>query len=61
MRKPMDYYAHSTKTGTILARLSALNPTTLACQHESAYKGDGAALLRELAAILEKELREELR
>lgn len=60
MREPMDYYAHSTKTGTILERLAALNPTTLACQHGSAYRGDGAALLRELATILEKELRAEL-
>jgi hypothetical protein len=60
MRKPMDYYAHSTKTATILERLASLNPTTLACQHGSAYRGNGAALLRELAAILEKELRAEL-
>ncbi len=60
MRKPMDYYAHSKKTTTILERLASLNPTTLACQHGSAYRGDGAALLRELAAILEKEQRAEL-
>lgn len=60
MRKPMDYYAHSTRTTKILERLASLNPTTLACQHGSAYRGDGAALLRELAAILEKELRAEL-
>ena len=55
MRRPMDYYAHSTKTSTILERLPSLNPTTLACQHGSAFRGDGAGLLRELAAILEKE------
>lgn len=55
LRKPMDYYAHSAKTNVILENLASLNPTTLACQHGSAYKGDGAALLRELAAILEKE------
>jgi glyoxylase-like metal-dependent hydrolase (beta-lactamase superfamily II) len=48
MRKPMDYYAHSTKTAAILERLASLNPTTLACQHGSAFRGDGAALLREL-------------
>ena len=60
MRKPMDYFAHSTKTGTILERLASLNPTTLACQHGSAFRGDGTALLRELAAILEKELRSEM-
>lgn len=55
MRRPMDYYAHSTRTGKILERLASLNPTTLACQHGSAYKGDGAGLLRELATILEME------
>lgn len=60
MRKPMDYYAHSTNTVTILERLAALNPTMLACQHGSAYRGDGAGLLRGLAAILEDELRAEL-
>lgn len=60
MRKPMDYFAHSIKTGTILNRLASLNPTTLACQHGSAFRGDGAGLLRELAAILAKELRAEL-
>lgn len=60
MRKPMDYYAHSTRTLQILERLASLNPTTLACQHGSAYLGDGAALLRTLAAILENEQRAEL-
>ena len=56
----MDYFAHSTTTGTILERLAKLNPTTLACQHGSTFRGDGAGLLRELAAILDKELRAEL-
>jgi hypothetical protein len=56
----MDYYAHATKTATVLGRLAALNPTTLACQHGSAFRGDGAGLLRDLATILEKELRAEL-
>lgn len=60
MRKPMDYYAHSTKTAAIFERLALLEPKTLACQHGSAYHGDGAGLLRELAQILEKELRTEL-
>jgi flavorubredoxin len=60
MRKPMDYYAHATKTTVTLERLAALNPKTLACQHGSAYRGDGAGLLRQLARILEGELRAEL-
>jgi len=52
MRSMMDYYAHSTGTSAILERLASLNPALLACQHGSAYRGDGAALIRELAATL---------
>ena len=54
MREMMDYYAHATSTTAILERLAGLCPSTLACQHGSAYRGDGVALLRELAATLEK-------
>jgi len=50
----MDYYAHATSTPAILESLANLHPTLLACQHGSAYRGDGAALLRELAATIEK-------
>lgn len=49
MRGMMDYYAHATRTSAILERLAGLSPSMLACQHGSAYRGDGAALLRELA------------
>ena len=55
MRKMMDYYAHATSTSAILERLAGLNPSTLACQHGSAYRGDGSALIRELASTLERE------
>lgn len=55
MRGMMDYYAHARSTSTVLERLAALRPSMLACQHGSAYRGDGAALLRELAATLEKD------
>lgn len=48
MRDMMDYYAHATSTSAILERLASLDPAMLACQHGSAYRGDGAALLREL-------------
>jgi len=54
-RKPLDYFAHSTGTTAILERLAALEPTTLACMHGSAYRGDGSSLLRGLAGILEDE------
>jgi hypothetical protein len=33
--------------------LAGLSPAMLACQHGSAYRGDGAALLRELANTIE--------
>ena len=52
MRQMMDYYAHATSTTEILERLASLGPSMLACQHGSAYRGDGAALLRELAATI---------
>jgi flavorubredoxin len=51
-RAPMDYFSHCPDTGATLARLAALAPTTLACMHGSAWRGDGAALLRALADIL---------
>ena len=51
-RKPMDYYSHSAKAGPILETLATCEPTTLACMHGSAWKGNGGALLRELARTL---------
>jgi flavorubredoxin len=52
-RAPMDYYAHAPQTGPILERLARENPATLACMHGSAWRGDGAKLLRELARVLQ--------
>jgi flavorubredoxin len=54
MRGMMDYYAHATSTSAIFEGLASLGPSMLACQHGSAYRGDGAALLRELAGRLER-------
>ena len=54
MRGMMDYYAHATSTSVILERLAQLDPETLACQHGSAFRGDGAGLLRELSAVIEQ-------
>jgi flavorubredoxin len=51
-RKPMDYFAHAPQTRGILERLALQRPTTLACMHGSAWRGDGAALLRSLAAAI---------
>ena len=51
-RAPMDYYAHAPNTGAILERLAREQPTTLAFMHGSAWRGDGAGLLRALAERL---------
>ncbi|HEX9877475.1 MAG TPA: MBL fold metallo-hydrolase [Gammaproteobacteria bacterium] len=51
-RAPLDYFAHTPQTLATLERLARLAPTTLACMHGSAWRGDGAALLRALAAAL---------
>ena len=53
MRATVDYYAHATNTRPTLERLAALGPTTLACMHGSAWRGDGAGLLRALADALD--------
>jgi flavorubredoxin len=52
MRAGMDYYAHSPRTGELIEKLARTAPTTLACMHGSAWRGDGGALLRELAGRL---------
>ena len=51
-RRGMDYFSHSPATRPTLERLAALRPQTLACMHGSAWRGDGAALLRSLADAL---------
>ena len=52
-RAPMDYYSHAPDTRATLERCAALAPRTLACMHGSAWRGDGAALLRALADRLD--------
>jgi len=54
-RKPLDYFAHSAGSSAILEKLAALRPTTLACMHGSAFRGDGGALLRGLSEVLKRE------
>jgi AcrR family transcriptional regulator len=51
-RLAMDYYAHAPDTGARLERFAAMAPTTLALMHGPAFRGDGAAMLRGLAARL---------
>jgi len=38
---------------TMIERLAALQPTTLACMHGAAWRGDGGALLRALGTRLQ--------
>jgi len=51
----MDYYAHAPNTRAELERLAHEAPTTLACMHGSAWRGNGAALLRALAESVEQQ------
>ncbi|HEX9101245.1 MAG TPA: MBL fold metallo-hydrolase [Polyangia bacterium] len=53
-RQRMDYYSHTKNVRALMARLTALQPTTLACMHGSAWHGDGAAMLGALAESLDK-------
>jgi flavorubredoxin len=53
-RKSMDYFSHSTNAMGLLGKLANEEPNTLACMHGSAWKGDGASLLRELGKSLIK-------
>jgi glyoxylase-like metal-dependent hydrolase (beta-lactamase superfamily II) len=48
-QRAMDYWAYTPDTRRQIERLAATSPATLACMHGSAFRGDGAALLRELA------------
>ena len=54
-RAPMDYFAHARNTRGMLERLAAEKPATLACMHGSAWRGDGARLLRALADALDRD------
>lgn len=51
-RRAMDYFSHTKNARVMLERLAAANPTTLACMHGSAWRGDGAKLLPALAEAL---------
>jgi flavorubredoxin len=51
-RKSLDYFAHAPRTDKTVERLALAEPTTLACMHGNAWRGDGATLLRMLGAAL---------
>ncbi len=48
-RHAMDYFSHTGNARPLLEKLAAAAPATLACMHGSAWRGDGAGLLRGLA------------
>ncbi len=48
-RHQMDYFSHSKGAPGVLSKLAATRPTTLACMHGSAWRGNGSDLLRALA------------
>ena len=54
-RRALDYFAHTKNSRALLERLAAQKPTTLACMHGSAWKGDGGKLLMQLADSVEKD------
>ncbi len=51
-RHEMDYFSHTKNARVMLEKLASTNPATLACMHGSAWRGDGARLLRALADAL---------
>ena len=53
-RRELDYFSHTKNARPMIERLASTSPATLACMHGSAWRGDGAQLLRELADSLEK-------
>lgn len=51
-RHQLDYYSHTMSARPLFEKLIAAEPTTLACMHGSAWRGDGAKLLRTLMDAL---------
>ena len=51
-RHKIDYFSHTKNVREMMERLASTAPTTLACMHGSAWRGDGAKLLRELSDAL---------
>ena len=51
-RKPLDYFAHAPQTREVLEALAHHEPMTMAVMHGSAWRGNGAQLLRGLRDAL---------
>jgi len=52
MRSALDYYSHTGNVHQLMEKLAINSPEVLACMHGAAWKGDGGALLRQLAIRL---------
>lgn len=52
MRRGMDYFSQTRFANEMAEKLAAMSPRVLACMHGSAWKGDGALLLRRLGQCL---------
>lgn len=52
MRAAMDYFSQTRLVHELAEKLALTAPRVLACMHGSAWEGDGAALLRQLAGRL---------
>jgi flavorubredoxin len=52
MRGAVDYFSNIATAVATIERLAATEPALLACMHGAAYRGNGAAALRELAAAI---------
>jgi flavorubredoxin len=48
----MDYFSNPASARAQIERLARTEPVLLACMHGASYRGDGAALLRQLASAL---------
>jgi hypothetical protein len=51
-RRAFDYFARTPELPRLVQKLAATEPELLACMHGSAWRGDGAQLLRELGRVL---------
>ena len=51
-----NYMPYTKHTDGVLQRLAALNPRTIAPMHGSAFTGDGAQALRDLAVVMREVL-----
>lgn len=51
-RTALDYFSHTRDSTALIGKLAGLEPEILACMHGTAWRGDGAALLRALGERL---------